>query len=113
MFSRKTERILTTILILAHLVPLWQSKYFLTGDGPCHLYNSRILLDHVKDADTEFYANFYALNSSPDPNWFTHISLAALLFVFPPWLAEKLFLTAFALLFLFGAKKLVQLLQPE
>lgn len=89
------EKLLFIALIVISLIPLWQSKYFLTQDGPCHLYNAKVLLDYITSNNVDLYNEYYYLNRNFDPNWFGHLVLATLLFFLPPFLAEKMFLSLY------------------
>jgi len=101
------------LLVLILLVPIWQAKYFLSNDGPCHLYNSKLILDFVLGNHTDFYSEYYKLNSHAEPNWFSHASLALLLFFLPAFLAEKILLTAYVLLFAFSFRFLIRQINPQ
>lgn len=94
--------------ILIALIPIWQSQYFLTEDGPCHLHNARMLLDHFKGDHTDFYSQFYTVSTQPNSNWTGHLVLVGLLAIFPPWLAEKVFLSGLVLVFAFGVRYAVR-----
>lgn len=95
------------------LLTLWQSRFFLTGDGPTHLYNAKVLLDHWQGHNTDFYSTYYTLNSNPEPNWLGHLLLAGLHSFLPAWLAEKFLLMGIVLLFAFGARFAVRSVNPE
>ncbi len=101
------EPVLFYSLLLIFLLPVWLNKYFVTGDGPCHLYNAQVLLDFFRGHNLNFYENYYLLNSNPEPNWFSHIVLAGLLYFFPAFLAEKIFITAYVVLFALGLRLLL------
>lgn len=75
---RLLEKYLFISLIIIFLTPIWGNKYFLTQDGPSHLYNSKILLDFVTSNNLEFYKEYYIVNKQLFPNWFSHIILAFL-----------------------------------
>lgn len=108
------ERLLFGMLLLLALSPVWLSgRFFVTGDGPCHVYNSRVLLDFILGQHRAFYDPFYHLNTKFDPNWLSHICLAALQLVFSPEIAEKLFLSAYVLLFAFGLRFLLRQINPD
>lgn len=102
------------LMLVAALLPVWTcGRFFMTGDGPCHVYNARVLLDYVIGRNVDFYSPFYFLNEHFDPNWFSHIVLAALQLVFSPELAEKIFLSGYVSLFAFGLRFLVRQINPE
>ncbi len=80
------------------LLHVWLPPFFLTGDGPSHLYNASIIRDKWANHDLEFYRNFYVFKDSPIPNWTSHILLASFLFLVNAALAEKILLTLCILL---------------
>lgn len=90
-------RIIVVVLICFYLLPIWLFKYFPTQDGPSHIYNSQILKEYNNPEYN--FREFYDLNLSPFPNWITHISLALLMFIFPPLIAEKVFLSIYIAIF--------------
>ena len=107
------ERLLFGMALLLALAPVWCSgRFFVTGDGPCHIYNSRVLLDFMLGQHRAFYDPFYFLNTRFEPNWLSHICLAVLQLVFSPEIAEKLFLSAYVLLFAFGLRFLLRQINP-
>ncbi len=112
--SLPSERWFFFALLALSLLPLWASgRFFVTGDGPCHVYNSKILLDYMLGRNLDFYGTYYDLNLHLQPNWLSHICLAALQFIFAPEIAEKIFLTGYVLLFGFGLRYLLRQINPE
>lgn len=109
----RTEQIVFYALLAANLLPLWTSEFFVTGDGPCHLHNSRVLLDWMRGEHRAFYDGFYFLNTNFDPNWLSHLALANLMRWFEPPLAEKILLTVYVLLFGFGWRYLIRAINPQ
>lgn len=106
-------RLLFGVGLVVLIIPIWQNKYFITGDGPSHLYNSKVLLDLLVGNSSEFYLTYYELNNAPEPNWFSHILYMLLLSIFPAFLAEKILLTAYILCFAFGLRKLIITINPK
>ncbi len=85
------------------LLQIWWPSYYLTGDGPSHLYNAQVLHDVWNySKSTDFYLHFYHIVYRPDPNWLSTIILALLLFVVKGAIAEKIFLTLYVVLFVRG-----------
>jgi len=84
------------------LSQVWLPAYFVTGDGPCHIYNAQIIHDLWSNMNTSFYSNFFSLSYRPNPNWLSHCVLVALMFVVNGVVAEKLLITAYILLFVAG-----------
>ena len=99
--KKVTDYLLFAGLILC-LLQVWLPAYFLTGDGPSHLYNAQVLHDLWCHKNTAFYSDFYKVVYRPDPNWLTTFVLAALLFAAKGVVAEKIFITAYILLFTGG-----------
>ncbi len=93
------EEIAYWLLLGVLVLPQWTNRVFLTQDGPMHLASARILLDHLRSAPTDLFNAYYVPNLFPFPYWFSHLSVAALVAVFPPFVAEKVYLTAYVLLF--------------
>lgn len=107
------EKLTFYMLVLLWLLPVWTVSYFLTGDGPCHLYNSRIMLDWIQGNHTDMYRYFMNSNPHIDPNWLTNIIQVPLLLAFPPALAEKVFYTLYLLAFAFGFRFLIRQINPK
>lgn len=108
-----SERTFFFLLLGLALLPVWSGRFFVTGDGPCHVYNARVLLDYMQGRNVDFYAPFYQLNTNFEPNWFGHLCLAAFQVFLAPELAEKVFLSGYVLLFGFGLRFLIRQINPE
>ena len=93
----KRGALLIGVLIVIYLLPIWLFPYFPTQDGVSHVYNSQILTEY-SNPEYEF-RDYYEINWYPFPNWLSHFSLAMLMFVFPPLIAEKIFLSLYVILF--------------
>ena len=91
--------ILFFVLVLVGLSYVWGQKFFLTSDGPTHVYNSKILLDLLRGQDFDFYSQFYRFSFSFFPNWFTHASLVLLQLFLNPVLAEKVLVSVYIVVF--------------
>lgn len=109
----KYEKLAFYALLVLWLLPVWTVSYFLTGDGPCHLYNSKILLDWLQGKHIDMYSNFASLNPVINPNWLTNLVQIPLLAIFSPALAEKIFYTLYLLGFAFGFRFLVKQINPK
>ncbi len=109
----KNIEILIFICALAtFLLPVWTLDFFVTGDGPCHLYNSRILLDWWQEKKG-FYDPFYFLNTNFDPNWAFNLITFPLLSVFDRSITEKIFFTLYFAGFAFGFRYLISGINPN
>lgn len=101
-----------TILVL-WMIPVWKLDFFVTGDGPCHLFNSKVLLDWYQGVNKDFYQPFYFLNTNFDPNWLYNLITMPLLAFFNPGLTEKIFFTLYILLFGLGFRFLITQINPQ
>ncbi len=110
---QKTTRFLILAGYAFCLLQIWLPHYYLTGDGPCHLYNAQILHDLWAGKNTAFYGRFFEVVGKPNPNWMTHVLLASLLFVFKGVVAEKILLSGYVLLFVSGFSKLLKKLDSS
>ena len=96
--SVRRKRILISLLIVLHILPLWVFKYFPTQDGPAHVYNSYVL-SAFHDEDSTLLREYYELNLALFPNWLAHICMSLLMNIFPPLIAEKILLSVIISLF--------------
>lgn len=110
---KKAAGILLVVGIILCCLQVLLPSYFLTGDGPCHVYNARILHDLWINKNVSFWDKFYMLNNKPDPNWATHIILALLQFVVSGVWAEKILLVLYIIFFAWGFYRLLKKLNPE
>jgi hypothetical protein len=81
------------LLTLAALAPVWCFTYIPTQDGPAHLSSAwtlRALWQSQSQA-----ADFFQIRTTPVPNWLAQLLLTGLLLVFPPLIAEKIFVTLY------------------
>ena len=86
-------------LLAIMLLPIWQNKFFLTQDGPCHLYNSKLWFDCAMGRNFDFFCKFYQINPNFNPNWCDHLALGSFMLLFPPLLSEKILLSLYIILF--------------
>ena len=83
---------LFAVLLILYLLPIWIFAYFPTQDGPSHVYNALVLKEYSDHANYKI-RDAWKLNITIFPNWLSHIVLAALLYIFPPVISEKVLLT--------------------
>ena len=83
---------LFVVLLVLHLLPLWIFAYFPSQDGVSHVYNAKVLNEYAQHENYKM-RDAWQLNITIFPNWLSHISLAVLLRIFPPVIAEKVFLS--------------------
>ena len=79
------------------LVPVLAFTYFPTTDGGAHVANADVLLQYSRPIGSAYH-RYYELNPLPVPNSLGHFTLALLMSVFPPLVAEKIFINCYVLL---------------
>lgn len=108
----KVEPYLFLSLMVAGTLPLLFSNYFVTLDGPAHLYNAN-LIKEIFLGNHSSITDLFAVNDFPVPNWSGHLLMALFNLLLPAYLSEKLvFLLYFVLTPLFFRKLLLHL-YPE
>ena len=110
------KKVITSLWIFGFvlcLAQIWLPTYYVTGDGPCHLYNAQILHDNWVNKSTSFYKNYFDIIYQPDPNWYSTAIFAMLLFVVKGVYAEKIVLTIYMLMYLAGFHRLLKKVNPD
>ena len=79
-------------LLVLHILPLWIFSYFPSQDGVSHVYNAKVLKEYAQHENYKM-RDAWQLNITIFPNWLSHIMLTALLYIFPPVITEKVFLS--------------------
>jgi hypothetical protein len=99
-------------LALLYVLPFWTVRYLPTWDGPCHTYNAWILRQYGNTAEYPLFQQYYEINAKPYPNWTSQGTMALLMFVVPPLIAEKLLVSGCVLLFLSSVWYLAASVRP-
>jgi hypothetical protein len=110
--DRNLRRLFFALAVL-YILPFWTVRYLPTVDGGCHTYNAWILRQHGNVEQYPLFNEYYEINARPYPNWIGHGTMALLMFVVPPLVAEKLLVSGYMLLFLGGLWYLVGSVRPE
>ena len=76
----------------APLSAVWTVPWFVTQDGPAHIYNAQILAESFK-AESPSRA-IYTIEWKPIPNWSGELILAALVSCLPAWIADRIMTSA-------------------
>ncbi len=113
MSRRQILRVLLVAGFACCLAQVWIPGYYLTGDGPCHLYNAGILHDIWGGRHTTFYSAFYRVMYDPNPNWFSHILLSLPMYFVSGIVAEKLMLSVYIALLVGGFYMLMKKVRNE
>jgi len=109
--EKTVNRLFYTLLIL-HLTPLFFGKYFLTQDGPSHLYNAFIFKDMILNHHT-LYSQYFDINRVPNPNWLITAFYSLAMMVLPAFLAEKIFLVLYFMLLPLSFRFLIRQINPK
>jgi len=108
-----TDTLLFFVALAISFLPLVFCDYIVTSDGPCHFYNSHILVSWLLEGKKDFFLPFLQLNKFLDPNWITNAVQMPLLKLFPVIWAEKFFFALYLLVFVFGFRKVVKEINPN
>ncbi len=66
-----------SLLLLAWQISIpWMPRYFVTQDGPSHLYGAAVLRGLLWDHAHSIYSAWYTIQRTPLPNWMASILLA-------------------------------------
>ncbi len=95
--DHKSAKKIIFILLLIHIIPLWIFKFIPTQDGINHVYNAYILKEYNNPVYTK-YREVYSLNIKPFPNWVSHAFFYLALYIMPPLIAEKVFVSLYMIL---------------
>ncbi|MBI1929428.1 hypothetical protein HYR99_34935, partial [Candidatus Poribacteria bacterium] len=97
-FWRNPSAQLIAFMGLLHLIPIWGFTFIPTQDGLSHVYNAYILKEWKNPEFTKFH-EVYNLNLTLFPNWTNFAFFIPALYIFPPLIAEKIYVTLCVLLF--------------
>jgi hypothetical protein len=89
--SRRTGKWGLAILAAAvtpALAAVWIVPWFVTQDGPAHVYNAQVLAWSFDPASP--FREIYTIRWRPIPNWVGHLALASLVAVLPAWVADRI-----------------------
>ena len=96
-FLLKNEKYIFLAVCILTLLPVFSGKYFVTLDGPSHLYNAKIWSFLLFDSNS-FLHEYYKVNSLM-PNVISHFALSLLLTFLPAFIAEKILVVTYVFLF--------------
>lgn len=96
-----TANTLFYLLLTVAIMPIWLFDGFITCDGPCHVYNAKVLSEFWWGT-SDYYQQFYEPLINTNPNWLSHFLLAVLLQLFSPTVADKLIISLCIVLFSTG-----------
>jgi len=106
----KKELIFFSFMLLS-IVPLFFFKYYVSLDGPQHLYNANVLTEIIK-GNTNL-SDYFKINPVIVGYWAGHFFLGFFKFFFPSWLAEKLFIISYIIGTVYAFRYLVRSVNRE
>lgn len=87
------EKYLFLLLVVLHLLPVALLEYFVTHDGPSHVYNSHIITWLL--GNDELTSRFFLFNPHPEPNWIGHALLIFFNFFFAGNISERILIALY------------------
>ncbi|MEO8088549.1 MAG: hypothetical protein ABI763_17155 [Bacteroidota bacterium] len=106
-FFYRYEKYFFLLLVLLHAIPLFTLTYFVTHDGPGHLYNAN-LINHLLFDRESTSSKIFEFTPGIIPNWISHVLLCFFnLFLQAP-VAEKAFQLLYVISFSYSFRLLVK-----
>lgn len=93
-------------MTMLYVALVWALPFFPTQDGPSHLYNL-VILKELLQGDP-IWAQHFTLDLRATPNLGFHIVAYPLLWLFPPLVVEKLFVSLYILILALGVPRLLK-----
>lgn len=81
------------VALVPTLAAIWLVPWFVTQDGPAHVYNAHVLRELIARGEASPYARAYEARLEPVPNWAGHLALMVLLEVLAPRDADRMMMT--------------------
>jgi hypothetical protein len=97
-FAKRSRRaswrgvLVLALALAAPLSAIWTVPWFVTQDGPAHVYNAQILAESFDPGSPS--RSVYTISWKPIPNWMGHLILAALVTQLPAWIADRIMTSA-------------------
>ncbi len=107
----KFEKYFFYFLVLVHLIPLITLPYFVTHDGPAHVYNAQLIFRLLFENGAA--TSFFQFNPQVLPNWISHLLLALFNQVMDANLSECLVIGIYILAFPITFRALVLRIRPS
>ena len=111
-FKHKIEPALFYTTVILFAFPIFLNPYFVTNDGPAHVYNSNLLFHYFGNYHAAI-SNLFELNPFPEPNWVGHFLQIILKFFFSGALSEKIVVATFFILFPISIRYLISNLNKD
>lgn len=109
---QRAEPYIFYFIVFLHCLPVLLFTFFITHDGPAHVYNAYLIKDILFHHNT-LTSTFFSLRSFPEPNWTGHALMVMLGFLWSPVHAERILLLTYLILFPLAFRKSVRLTNPD
>jgi hypothetical protein len=109
---KKAERYLFLLVIIINLLPLFHGGFFLTLDGPSHLYNGNLIFSLIS-GDNPMISHYFCFNTWNYTNWTGHFLLGFLNLFLPAWMAEKTILALILIFLPLAFRSFVKTFSPD
>jgi len=106
------EKAFFCLIVLLNAIPVLSLKFFLTLDGPAHLYNGNIIKDLIV-GNSPLINSLYEFNPVITPNWSGHFILAVLSLVFNGFITEKIFILLYLIFLPVSFRYLTNAISPS
>lgn len=106
------EKTFFALIIILNTFPLLSLKFFLTLDGPAHLYNGNIIKNLIV-GNSPLISSLFTFNPIITPNWTGHFILAVLSLVFNGFLTEKIFILLYLIFLPVSFRYLIGSISPS
>jgi hypothetical protein len=103
----KSEAIWFFTFVALLIFPLFSLDFFVTHDGPAHVYNAHLIRNFLTGT-AGGAADFFELKIFPEPNWTGHALLAVLNLLLPGRIAEKILVGCIIFFFAYFFRRLIR-----
>jgi len=105
------EKYFFLLLVFLHVLPVLLIHFFVTHDGPSHVYNS-FILNRLFSGDA-LTAEIFMLNPAPEPNWLGHFIMMAADNFFSGNISERILIGIYIVTFPIFFRSLVLVINPK
>lgn len=105
------EKYFFLLLVFLHLLPILLIPFFVTHDGPSHVYNS-FILNRLFSGDA-LTSEIFMLNPAPEPNWSGHFIMMAANIFFSGNVSERILIGIYIVIFPIFFRRLVLIINPH
>ncbi len=109
-FVSALEPLFFCLFLIAGLFNVWSSEFFISLDGPAHLYNAKLL---GQIDNSPFLQEYYLRSSFYLPNYFTNMALNALMRFFNAITSEKMLISFIVTFIPISFRAMVNTIKPE